>query len=245
MSYLYQVYAHPTRGQWGFTPAAVDGQVRTASVDANSGRVSVQSLPPIKVGAAISEHVRRGYQRVVQPKYLLSRMNDTGSTVGEFVSQHPDLGAALEGTRIYFAAIPDGTDMKAVAAHLRVQLDATEATPRTRDAWLHHCEVVTSYAPAMSNDIAAALVLAEWALGNRAILVPEGGTPPDRPPSSKPHQWREYLSQWASPDQVGEALEALGWPLSAAIALPARSAPTSTDAAESPGWLDLAQQVSF
>jgi len=244
MSHLYVVYTHPQRGQWGFTPTPVAGRVRTAFLDGRDGRATMESLDPLKLGPAIQKHVRGGYAKVTQPKYLyLSERH--GVEVGEFVSQHPDLGARLDGDRLFFVALPDRTDMGSLVEEWSKRLDACNDVP-SRDTWLKHCKSATAYIPVMTTDAGAALVVSEWAKQNNLAIVSEADeTFPAAAPSAQRHEWRTFLNQWFELRELDTVLADLGWPLSEAISSVALDPATTTPAEESGDWLAQAQQVSF
>lgn len=244
MSHLYVIYAHPQRGQWGFTPTPSGGKVRTAFIEARDGRATLESLDPLKLGPAIQKHVRGGYVKVAQPKYLYLG-DKNGVQVGEFVSKHPDLGARLSGDRVYFVAVPDRTDMKAQVAEWRHRLDGCDDVPG-RDAWLSHCETVTAYVPVMSTDASVALLVAEWAKRQNLAIVSESQERfPMAAPSAQRHEWRSFLNQWFELRDLDESLKDLGWPLSEVIELLAPAPETTTPAEDGGDWLAQAQQVSF
>lgn len=240
MSYLYNVYAHAQRGQWGFTALTREGDVKTAFVHASDRTVTLDSLDPLKLGPALQKNVRAGFKKEAQPKYLLMSEKD-GVQVGQFVTQHPDLGEDLAGERLFFVAVPEQIAMNEVAAAWRERLQQCERAPRGREQWLAHCARATAYVPAMTSDAHAALLVAQWARDNNLMFVSEAAAPMQGPQQQR-HDWRNFLSQRGVEDIDG-ALAELGWPLTEALQVAAPMEPTTPDGQDA--WIALAQQVSF
>jgi hypothetical protein len=239
MSYLYNVYAHAQRGRWGFTALTREGDVKTAFVHGD-GTVTLESLDPLKLGSALQKNVRAGFKKEAQPKYLLLSAKD-GVRVGQFVTQHPDLGADLDGERLFFVAVPEQIAMNEVVAAWSERLQECERAPRCREQWLAHCAKATAYVPAMTSDAHAALLVAQWARDNNLMLVSEGEAPMQGPEQQR-HDWRNFLSQRGVED-IDTALADLGWPLTEALhAVPPVE---STTPGGEDAWIALAQQVSF
>ncbi len=61
MSYLFNVYSHPQKGQWGFT-GVQDGKIMTAFVDGRDQQVTLEAIEPIKMAPKLSRltNVPRG-----------------------------------------------------------------------------------------------------------------------------------------------------------------------------------------
>jgi len=243
MSYLYNVYAHPERGQWGFTAVTTEKDVKTAFINARDGTVTLGSLDPIKLGPALQRNLRSGYQKVAQAKYLYLTMKN-GSQLGEFVAQHPDLGRELDGDRLFFVAVPEGLAVAEVVATWSARLDECDGNGKRRDDWMQHCKVVTSYVPVMTGDAHAALLVAQWAKDNNLMLVADKGEVPQSGPSQQRYEWRNFLRDSFDLEDIDAALADLGWPLKEALGTvkPAQPSTTSTGQDE---WIALAQQVSF
>lgn len=240
MSYLYNVYAHAQRGQWGFTALTREGVVKTAFVHARDGTVTLESLDPLKLGPALQKSVRAGFKKEAQPKYLLLSEKD-GVQVGAFVTQHPDLGKDLAGERLFFVAVPEQIAMNEVVAAWRERLQECEREPTGREQWFAHCARATAYVPAMSSDAHTALLVAQWARDNNLMLVSEGEAPMQGPEHQR-HDWRNFLSQRGVED-IDSALADLGWPLTEALRAVAPVESTTPDGEDA--WIALAQQVSF
>ena len=242
MSYLYNVYQHTEKGQWGFTPLTPNGEVRTAALS-KDGRATLGKVDPIKLAPALQQRLRAGFQKVSQPKYLYLQERD-GVLRGEFVVQHPDLGSNLGGDLVFFIALPQGADMKEVASAWRDRLEEQDGNGRSRERWLELCANATAYVPVKTGDVHAALVAAHWAKENNLVLVPSAGELPQRGPAEQRHDWRSFLSSWFAQADIDRALTDLGWPLAEAIS-PVEPVQTSTTPAAQEGWLALAQQASF
>ncbi len=243
MSYLYNIYAHPQRGEWGFTAVTPDKDVKTASINSRDRTVSLESLDPIKVGPALQRHLRSGYQKVAQAKYLYLSIKD-GVQQGEFVAQHPDLGRDLQGERLFFVAWPEGFATEDVIANWTSRLDECDGSGTRRDTWLQHCKSVSSYVPVMSGDAHAALLVAEWAKENNLMLVAEKGEVPQFGPSRQRHEWRNFLRTSFDLDDIDGALADLGWPLREALGTVTPPLQSATPAGQDE-WTALAQLASF
>lgn len=242
MSYLYNVYVHPEKGQWGFTPLTPNGDVRTAALSSD-GRATLGKVDPIKLAPALQQRLRAGFQKVAQPKYLYLA-EKTGVLRGEFVTQHPDLGSSLEGDLIFFIAVPQGAEMKTVADAWRERLDEQDGNGRSRDRWLELSATATAYVPVKTGDVHAALVAAQWAKENNLVLVSSAGELPQKGPAEQRHDWRSFLTSWFAQADIDRALTDLGWPLAEAMS-PIAPVQKSTTPAADEGWLALAQQASF
>lgn len=240
MSYLYSIYLHPQKGSWGFTDV-IEGAVHTAAI-APDGAVTRAKVEPLKLGPELQRRIRGGYARVAQAKYL-HEINTEGGARGEFVTQHPDLGADLQGDCLLFVAIVPSIDMRGAVEEWTRRMDVL-ADSHARDRWLEHCAAVTAYVPAMSIDPGSVLVVAQWAHDHNLVLVANAGTAPRGAPSAERHNWRAYLSEWFALPQIDQALADLGWPLSEGLNLP-KAAETTQTTAGAPTWMESAQQISF
>jgi hypothetical protein len=242
MSDLYTVYTHPQNGHWGFTPLALDGEVRTAAVD-REGRVSVGSLAAIKLAPVLQQLLRAGYEKLGQPKYL-SLKPGPGVLEGGFVSQHPELAADLDGELLFFVVVPPGADMTQVVAVWRDRLEGLGGDMRVREQRLLLCSHASSYVPVNTADVHAALLAAQWARQDKLVLVSNIGDLPLQGPAEQGDDWRNALAAWFRQDHIDRALVDLGWAAKKAAGLvdlqPAAHAP-----AESNEWLALAQKAAF
>jgi hypothetical protein len=241
MSELYNVYAHPQRGLWGFTSQTAPGNVKTAAID-KDGRVTLGEVQPIKLAPLLQQRLRAGFKAVAQPKYL-SVFDEDGAPHGEFVVQHPDLGSTLEGELLFFVAVPQGADMRQVAADWRDRLEDLDGNDPARDRWLELCARATAYVSVKTLDVHAALVTAQWARENDLVLVSNAAGLPDKGPKEQRHEWRCFLADKFEQAAVDRALADLGWPLHEALEL--IQADHTTTSVEQEGWLTLARQASF
>lgn len=242
MSHLFNVYSHAQGACWGFTAEPVAGKVLTAFIDPRNNQVSMESLDPVRLAPAITKMVRSGYKKETNPKYLMTPPGATGQ--GQFVTQHPDLGAALDGERLFFVAKPSGINMDILVEDWQYRLAQCKSAAGRHD-WLAHCRAATHYVPAMSTDAPATLLVAHWAKENNlAMVLEKEGDFPTKGPDEQRHSWRQYLSGSFSDDDLVEAFEDLHWPLHQALVVPT-STTTSAPVAANAHWLSLAQQASF
>lgn len=148
MSYLYNVYSSPKKGQWGFT-AVQDGAVRTAFVDGRDQQVTLETIAPIKLAPTLARLLRSGYRRETHPQYLLQTTSD-GMNTGRFVLKHPDLGEGLRGEMVLFAALPPQLQMVQAVDDWEEALRGADSPDQgARSAWLAHCRQASTYVPAM------------------------------------------------------------------------------------------------
>ncbi|MDB5861697.1 MAG: hypothetical protein JWQ76_5386 [Ramlibacter sp.] len=243
MNPLYQVFAHPDHGQWGYATEAIDGEVQTAFIDARDGGVTLRCLAPRWVAPAIQHCLRSGFRRMAQQKYL--ELRPCGPrTVGAFVSTHPDLGGDLAGALLYFAVVPARVDMQDVAGQWQQAL-ATTTPIDGRAAWLAHCARASAYAPATSGDAAAALLLAQWARDHDWILLPASvAALPGGKPRERASAWRACLGRCFDAGALENAFAELGWPSRASVGQP-MPFNINPDPADPAAWLSIAQQVCF
>lgn len=241
MSHIYNVYEHPQKGQWGFTPITGDGDVKTALIR-KDGHLNRASITPIKLGPLMQQYVRGGYRRLSHAKYL---MLSDGGAHGEFVAQHPDLGKPTGGELLFFVAVPQGVDMAQLASAWRERLLDARAGSRTWDQWLDRCRLVTTYVPVLEGEPHIALIVGQWARENKLVLVCKAGEVPQRGPQEMRYAWRDYLSSTVPTKDVEQALTELGWPLSEALTTPMVVAAEKTTPVEEGAWIALSQQASF
>lgn len=241
MSHIYNVYEHPQKGQWGFTPIASDGEVKTALIR-QDGRLTRASIQPIKLGPLMQQHMRGGFRKLTHAKYL----NVTeGGARGEFVSQHPDLNSPTAGQLLFFVAVPQGADMQQLASAWRDRLLDARAGNRTWDQWLDRCALVTTYVPVMEGDPHIALLVGQWARENNLVLVNKVSEVPPRGPQESRYAWRDYLSSTVPVKDVDRALAELGWPLNEAVTTPVVAATEAKPLDGDDAWIALSQQASF
>jgi hypothetical protein len=243
MSTAYCVYSHSKGGYWGFIPPEADGATEVASISPK-GVTAVTTVSAVRLAAVIQDKVRQGYTRLSQPKYLSTRV-EAGVLIGEFVSAHPDLlTQQLQGTQLFFVALPRSIDVVATVDGWCRTLDGAPGNAIDRGAWLKHCFRVTTYLPALSCDPTGVLVVADWARssGLPLVAVDPQALPAGRPADAR-HEWRSYLLNWCEERTVNEALEFLGWPLS--DFLQGRAATEKTTTAHAGDWLVAAQQFTF
>lgn len=245
MSYLYSLYQHPTKGSWGFS-APHNGKVRTAFVDARSQAATLSAIEPLKLAPTLSLLLRGGYSKVTLPHYLhLQNKLDVGVT-GTFVTRHPDLGDALDGELVLFAAVPTGTDMTLVTADWKELLSGTDSTnDAARERWLLHCASITCYVPAMSHDPHGVMLLAQWAREEKLITVATRGSLPPASPLDARHAWRDFLTMWFETSRIEDAFDQLGWPLCEALSGIAHVQTTTSQGDGGDPWIDIANQAAF
>ena len=243
MSYLYNVYSSPKKGQWGFT-AVQDGAVRTAFVDGRDQQVTLETIAPIKLAPTLARLLRSGYRRETHPQYLLQTTTD-GMNTGRFVLKHPDLGEGLRGEMVLFAALPPQLQMVQAVDEWEEALRGADSPDHgARAAWLAHCRQASTYAPAMSHDPHGPLIVAQWARQNSLVLIASQGSLPAASPKDARYEWREFLQQWFKPGLIDESLAQLGWPLREAMTA-SPPAELSTLPEGEDRWLDLTHRAAF
>lgn len=244
MSTAYSVYAHPKGRQWGFVPPQADGATQVAAIS-ETGVTTVDTVSAVRLAALIQDKVRQGYQKVVQPKYLSTRV-EGGALVGEFISSHPDLVTdALQGTQLFFVALPRTVDVIETVENFATTLDGSPGDALARDNWLKHSMRVTTYLPVLSSDATACLLVAHWARdAGHSVVAVQGKPMPTGSPKDERHAWRAYLRNWCDDQVVIDAFEFLEWPLSGFLQSPV---PTHQQqhAAEADEWFFASQRLTF
>lgn len=212
MSLLYDVYQHPEKGAWGVT---VSGQTVKA-VEVANRNFRESTLPAYKLAGEVSNRIQMGYVKAKRAKYLKVVTDDGGTARAEFVDLHPEL-SSIDGV-VLFTTVKAGDDLQQVFQQWETLLEATDASPGDIEKWLLELRRARQYIVAPGTHPAFALVIADWAIENKRLLVgTESGIPATKPKQS-PMEWQEWLKRsFGSTAKARAALEQLGWSLGDAL----------------------------
>lgn len=209
MSSVFDVYQHDERGQFGVSVQTDAVQLATISKD---GTLKLQMISPLKMGGEVIKRVKQGYTRVQKAKYLRVTKGELGELKGEFTEGHPDLGDRdLE--LVLFVGMPNGLDRDGLAAMWQERFDRVSGTLAFSDKWIFRLLNAGQYIASFNDHPAMSLVIADWAISTRQVLLCRSGESPRKPPSADPLAWKEFLAQWFKQEAIQKSLEALGWSL--------------------------------
>lgn len=229
MSLLYDVYQHPSKGAWG---VSVSGQ-SVSTVEIAAERLKESTLQAHKLAGEISKRVRLGYVKAARAKYLKVIRDDEGKLNGSFVDRHPEL--LNDAGVVLFTTRSNGDDMAALTQQWEVLLEKTDVRPEAIDAWLKQAQRASEYIVATATHPAFALVLADWAIGQRRLLMGTQGDIPDGKPMQSPLEWGEWLNKtFDDKSLVRGAMEKLGWSVKDAIMRADTAITQNEDVAD--GW---------
>ncbi|MDH4482774.1 MAG: hypothetical protein QE279_08695 [Rhodoferax sp.] len=238
MSELYQVYRHAIRGAWGV--AISEDQI--TAVTLNGTFMKSHVLPSHQLATEIGKHVRLGFIKTNRPKYLLVTELPSGAKAGEFVDQHPELFTVKP--LVVFTPLGKGDDLIVLSRKWEAQIEKTSADSRDITDWVCAIQKARSYIVAQASHPAFALVLADWAISQKRMLVAGNEFVPMVMPSQAPQEWRRWLGDFfAKPNDIREALDDLGWSMRELLnAAPHSEQQTETSAED---WFSSASDVCF
>ena len=212
MSLLYEVYQHPTKGAWGV--AVKDQTVHTASVNGLS--FIDAELPAHQLAGEISKRLRTGYTKTTRAKYLKVLEGPGGKLEGSFVEQHPEL--SVLGGLVIFTTVSKSDDLQALSQQWEALVEKSDARPGAIASWVKDVKSATQYIVAPATHPAIALVLADWAIENKRLLVAGAEGVPMQAPKNVPKEWENWLASFfTNKSDIRTALEQLGWSLRDAL----------------------------
>jgi len=242
MNQVFDVYTHSTKGQWGFS--AVGAEVWTAEIKPEKA-LKLERVEAIKLGALLTKRVRMGYVRMTRAKYLHQTLSDDGEVFGEFNEVHPDVCAASGESLVLMVPKPFGDTALELITVWETTLQAVSGVSEQASQWLKRQERAQQYLTAFDNHPALALVLADWALRNRQIVLSQKGVVPQRAPQEDPMAWKQFLSNWFTEERVQNALEQLQWSLRDAMLRPVVAPMTNNNADQANSWIAEAGLAAF
>lgn len=238
MSLLYEVYQHASKGAWGV--AIKDQTVHTALVNEQSF-ISAE-LPSHRLAGEISKHLRMGYTKTTRAKYLKVVEGPEGKMVGRFVEQHPEL--TVQGGLVLFTTVSKSDDLHELSQKWEALVEKSDARPDEVASWVKDVQNADQYIVAPATHPAIALVLADWAIENKRLLVAGAEGIPMQAPKVVPKDWEDWLAGFFSPkSDIRTALEQLGWSLRDALTRSDVQSETNTD--EGVSWFTSASFVAF
>lgn len=238
MSLLYDVYQHPTKGQWG---VSVQGQTVKA-VELHERGIKESSLQAYKLAVEVGKRIRMGFKKLARAKYLKVEIDGGGMSVGTFVDRNPELFNS-DGN-VLFTTKSQGDDLQLLTQQWESLLEKTDARPEMIDAWIKRVLAAENYIVASNTHPAFALVLGDWAIANNRLLVSDlEGLPTERP-FQQPLAWQEWLSKsFDTSTEIRSALEQLGWSLRDAL-MKSDAAIANTDS-DGEGWSADTSEFAF
>lgn len=240
MNQVFDVYSHSSKGQWGFS--ASGSEVWTAEIKP-SGSLKLERIDSIKLGAQLTKRVRMGFTRLTRSKYLHQNLTPQGELVGEFSEVHPDVHSIDGYGLVLMVTKPFGQPEQSLIEEWEVTLQKVGGISSSASNWLKRQERAQQYFTAFDEHPAFTLVLAEWALRNKQILLCHKGAVPLTLPINDPLGWKQFLSGWFKESDVQKVMEQLGWSLRDALLQPAASNKNNADDADS--WIAEASQAAF
>lgn len=241
MNQVFDVYSHISKGQWGFS--ASGSEVWTAEIKPG-GSLKLERIESIKLGAQLTKRVRMGFTRMTRSKYLHQDMTPQGEVVGEFSEVHPDVHSAMGYSLVLMVTKPFAKPEQSQIEEWETTLQSVGGISDRTTVWLKRQEAAQQYFTAFDEHPAFALVLSEWALRNKQILLCNKGTVPMVPPIRDPMGWKQFLSGWFTEADVQKALEQLGWSLRDALLQPAAT-DNNNLADDADSWIAEAGQAAF
>ena len=238
MSGVYDVYEHPTKGAWG---VSVQG-MRVLTAEIAGGIVRQATLLPHNLAPEVSKRVRAGFKKITRRKYLQLDGEENGLLKGRFTEDHPELAIGEE--LIFFTTVSIGDDVAALAQQWEAVLEATDVRPEALEAWLTRVRRACQYIAVPASHPAIALVVADWVVDGRRMLISDRPGVPQRVPKEVPLEWEEWLAYFfTKQNETRDALVQLGW--SVRDAMFANQAIASPNSGDDGGWLADAASVAF
>ena len=238
MSFLYEVYKHSTKGAWG---VAVNEQT-VHSVAVNGVSFTETALPAHQLAGEISKRLRMGFTKTTRAKYLKVVEGPGGKLEGSFVEQHPEL--TVQGGLVLFTTVSKADDLQLLSQQWEALVEKSDARQGEIDSWVKDVKNATQYIVAPATHPAIALVLADWAIENKRLLVAGAEGIPMQAPRSVPKEWEDWLAGFFnSKSDIRTALEQLGWSLR--DALTRSDVQPETNAGDDDSWFSSASSVAF
>jgi len=238
---IFDVYVHPQRGQWG--TSVQPGQALSAEIK-EDGILKLERIDPIRFSAELSKRIRMGYTKIAKPKYLHQFKNDSNQSCGLFSETHPDL-KVMGHSLIMFATKPHSLDLPALLAVWEERLQSVTGVIDLGPKWLDHIRDSGQYLTAFTDHPAMSLLLAQWAIENRSILLTTEREPPVESPSQKPLLWKKFLMHWFEEKKIQTALNQLGWSLSELLNSKFEIPQISSASPDVDGWNSASQMAAF
>jgi hypothetical protein len=244
MKQVFEVYTHSTKGQWGFS--ASGPEVWTAEIKPGKA-MKLERVEAIKLGGLLTKRVRMGYVRAARTKYLHQTLSPQGEVYGEFSEVHPDVLSPDGSELVLMATKSLSDDMSALTLAWETKLQMVSAISEQAAAWLKRQERAQQYFTAHATHPAFALVLADWAMENKQIVLCQKGAVPTTKPMNDPLAWKKFLSEWFNEATVQRAQEQLNWSLRDSMLAPVIREPNNNnnDTGAAQSWIAEAGLAAF
>ena len=239
MNLVFDVYQHSDKGAWGFCPRGSEVMIAEIKLD---GTLKLETINAIKLGGALTAKVRMGYSRAARCKYLHRNVTPDGKVLGEFSEVHPDLDFAGDGELVLMVTRSIGLDVDALLQEWEVLLQGVDGVRNTADVWIARQRRAVQYFTAPDTHPAFALVLSNWAVENKPVVIAQSGQVPAVTPKNDPMAWKQFLSKWFAEATTQRTLEQLRWSLrDAMLAAPV----IHNNTYDADGWIADASQAAF
>lgn len=242
MNQVFDVYSHGSKGTWGFSVAG--SEVWTAEIKP-SGVLKLERIEAIRLGGLLTKRVRMGYTRAIRSKYLHQTLSPAGEVFGAFGEIHPDVQSPEGSALVLMVTKPIGEVDQKQLEEWETTFQQVSGIREESATWIKKQERAQQYFVAHDQHPAFALVLADWALRNKQIVLCQKGVVPTSTPQSDPLAWTEFLAMWFTKEKVQKALEQLGWSLRDALLKPVFQPDENNNALDTDSWIAEAGQAAF
>ncbi|QHE89367.1 hypothetical protein [Hydrogenophaga sp. BPS33] len=243
MKLVFDVYTHSAKGQWGFS--ASGPEVWTAEIKPGKA-LKLDRVEAITLGGLLTKRVRMGYVRATRTKYLHQTLTPEGDVYGEFSEVHPDVLSPDGSELVLMATKSLSDDLSALTAAWETKLQMVSVLSEQAAVWLKRQELAKQYFTAHATHPAFALVLADWAMENKQIVLCQKGAVPTTKPMNDPLAWKKFLSEWFKEETVQRAMEQLSWSLRDAMLAPVMRQPENiNESGDAQGWNAEAGLAAF
>lgn len=239
MTRVYDVYMHQTKPTVGVCPYGEKVHIVQILAD---GQVKESFVDPIRLGAEIAGRIRSGYRKMPKSKYLLVR-EVNAIKQGTFTDRHPDLFVSDQKELVLFAAKPLSGLPDNILDSWDALLTKVSGVSGSAQDWIQQQRLAVNYLTADDTHPAFALVVGDWAIAHSQVLMPSKPEVPTQTPSSAPHDWKHFLSQWFDEKSIQKTLEELSWSMRDAL-VKTRPAIPETELQED-SWIDQASSSAF
>lgn len=185
----FDVYDHSEKGQVGIGREL--DKIIVVSVQPD-GECSREEKPLVSLAGLVVKLVREGYRKRAKAFYLSLDQQDDGVVKATFTRTHPDLSSDDLGEYIMFVPKPQGL-AEDIFATWDQQLNKLSPSWPSGDDWLRKQKHATDCIAAFTDHPAMALLIGQWALENKFLVVSKLKGLPTSTPRENPLGWVDYL----------------------------------------------------